>query len=101
MNGEKPPRDQHNEYLSEEKLPDSQEEDREKRERINRILLEAAARYQENHERGEVGIGFLTDSGDTWFVRGRVASVTDEAVVFAEGDRFPLRYVKEVEPLDD
>jgi len=71
-----------------------------KRERLVDLLREAAQKYQENHEKGKVGIGFLTDSGDTWFIKARVAEVTDETVIFAEGDTFPLQYVEEVELLD-
>lgn len=80
--------------------PETQETATEKKERLVGILREAATAYQENHEKGEIGIGFLTDGGDTWYMRARIAEVTQDTVIFAEGDTFPLRYVEEAEPIE-
>ena len=80
--------------------PESEEE-AEKRERIIATLREAARRYHENPERGRVVIEFLGDSGDSWFQPDQVAEVSDTEIIFSDGNRFPLRYVEDVELRDE
>lgn len=61
------------------------------------LLREAARQYQENHEKGEVAIAFMTDSGDMWYMPTQIADVTDTEIIFPDGQTFSLQYVEDVE----
>ncbi len=69
-------------------------------ERARQALLEAAALYRENPQKGNVGIAYLTNSWHIGFMPAQIAEVTDTEVVLVGGGTFPLAYVEEVEFVD-
>lgn len=74
------------------------ESDAERRERVVGLLREAATRYKENPAMGKAGI--VMEPGGA-FMAGQIADVTEDAIVWHDGQRFPLEYIYDVETLDD
>lgn len=74
------------------------ESDAERRERVVRLLSEAAARYAENPAMGKVGILMEPDGP---YMAGQVAEVREDAIVWNDGQTFPLEYIYNIETVDD
>ncbi len=77
----------------------------EKRERIKKLLLEAARLHAENPEKGNIFFGVQATLKDgtkeLWQQEAVVAEVREDVVLFAEGYEVQLNDIEEVELIDD
>ncbi len=74
------------------------ETDAERRERVMGLLREAVARYKEDPSMDKIGILMEPDGP---YMAGQIADIRGDAIVWNDGQAFPIEYIYDVETTDD